>query len=240
VQTAGVLAPAVETKGVRTVSTAGEGSFASPGRALPTLGIDGRTIAAVMSVGRGRVVLLADPSLLQNAHLGRADNAAFALGAAGPARRDVAFLESYHGYGKGSGLAAIPHRWDAALLLAAAAALVFMLSRIRRFGPPEPDARDLPPPRAAYVDALATTLARTRDRQVALEALRTELRRRVAVRAGLGPSASDEEIGQAAARLGLPPDQVATLTRATARGDELELGRALAATAPVRRRAWTN
>jgi hypothetical protein len=240
VATARPIAPAVEVAGVDRVEAAGEGSWSELHGALPVLGQSGRAFAAVENLGRGRVVLLADDSFLHNGYLSKADNARFALAAAGAADRPVAFLESYHGYGTGSGLSAIPDHWVAAIAFAALAVLVFMLARVRRFGPPEPDARELAPPRAEYVEALGATVARTRDRTAALEALRAEVRRRVAVRAGLGAAASDDQIAAAATRLGLPPDEIAILTRPVARGDELQLGRALAATAHGRNRPWMN
>jgi hypothetical protein len=138
--------PRSVTVGDRRVRAAGRGSW-TPGGLL---------------VRRGGVALLADSSPLQNARLADADNAAFALDLAG--RGPLIFAESAHGYGAARGLAALPGRAKGALVILLVAALALMLARGRRFGPVEADARELPPPRVAYVDALAATLARTRER----------------------------------------------------------------------------
>jgi hypothetical protein len=186
-----------------------------------------RPIAAVADVGAGRVVLLADASPLQNRYLGRADDAAFALRIAGAPSRRVVFLETYHGYGRSSGVAAIPTRWRIALLFAVLAFLVFMFSRVRRFGPPEAESRELPPPRVEYVDALAATLARTRDAD-ALAPLRADVRRRVTARAGLPADAGDDAVAAAATRLGFAPDEVTALAGVNGAPNEVALGRAFA------------
>jgi hypothetical protein len=135
--------PRSATVGDRRLSLAGRGSFDEG-----------------VFVRRGGLALLADSSPLQNARLATADNAAFALDLAGEG--PLLFAEAAHGYGDARGLAALPGRAKAALLILLAAALALMLARGRRFGPVEPDARELAPPRAAYVDALAATLARMR------------------------------------------------------------------------------
>ena len=158
------LVPVPEVAGVDRVVTAGVGSWATGGSALPVLADGRRSLLSIAAEGRGRVLLLASAAPLQNARLAQADDAALGLALAGALSRKVVFAESYHGYGTSSGLAAIPTRWKSTLGLSLLAAAVFMLARGRRLGPPEPDARELPPPRRDYVDALATTLARTRDR----------------------------------------------------------------------------
>jgi hypothetical protein len=235
IERARALAPAPEVAGVSAVSAAGRGTWSDARSTLPLLGGPAGAVAAVATQGSGHIVLLADASPLQNAYLAREDNAAFALDAAGPASRRVVFLETYHGYGRASGLSAIPARWTTALLLGSFAALVFMASRVRRFGPPEADARQLPPPRAHYVESLAATLTRARDRDEALAPLRAEVRRRVAARSGLRADADDAALAAAATRLGLDADEVRAVTGGS---DELALGRALARTAERRVSEW--
>ncbi len=68
------------------------------------------------------------------------------------------FPEGVHGYGPSRGLGAIPTDWKVALVGLAIAGLVLMWARGRRLGPPEDASRPLPPPRAAYVDAVGSTL----------------------------------------------------------------------------------
>jgi hypothetical protein len=86
------------------------------------------------------------------------------------------FAESVHGFGQSRGLAALPSRWRLAFAGLVLAGLVWILARGRRLGPAEPAEASTPPPRGAYIEALArllrrsspeelsTTLARLRDR----------------------------------------------------------------------------
>ena len=126
-------------------------------------------LVAVRRAGRGTVVFLADSSPLQHRLLGTADDAAIGLALAGPRHRPVEFLESYHGYGTGTGLSALPLSWKLLLSGLGLAALVYMVARGRRFGPPEPEGRSLPPPRRDYVDSLAAVVARSKQRNAAVD-----------------------------------------------------------------------
>ena len=217
-----------EVEGVRAVKTAGNGSWETVGELTPVLGRGHLVVAATARVGQGEVVALADPSPLQNRLLDQADNAAFGLGLAGRGRA-VQFLEGPHGYGRGEGLAALPRRWRLALAGLGLATAVWLLARSRRLGPPEEEARPLPPPRRAYVDALAGTLARTRRPREATEPVRARARQLLAERAALPVEDHDEELRRAAGRLGLPADEVEAILGGAA-GDEsiLAAGRALA------------
>jgi hypothetical protein len=189
-------------------------------------------LVSVATIGRGRALLLADASPLQNRLLAKAGNAAFGIALAGPRGRRVAFAETVHGYGQARGLAALPERWKwtlGGLLLAAAA---WVASRLRRLGPPEEESRPLPPPRRAYVDAVAAALARTHRPAASAERVRSAARERVARRAGLGADPPGESLTRAATSLGLSDAEAAALTR-PARGDDEDLmlaGRALART----------
>ena len=228
-RSARVLAPVPETARVRSVRAAGGGELRGTGGALPLLGTGAAPLASLTLAGRGRVVLLADASPLQNRALASEDNAAFGLALA-VTGEPVTFLETVHGYGAATGLAALPAdaRWALAGLLLAA--LAFGWSRARRSGPPEDAERPLPPPRADYVDALAGSLARTgRPAEVARpvhEAARAALARR----AGLPAGADEAELRAAAARIGLGEAETAALVRAPRDLDgALAAGRALAA-----------
>jgi hypothetical protein len=182
VRSAHRLAPLAELERVNRVRTAGEGAWTRAATALPLFGSGRRSVVVLATIGRGRAFLLADASPLQNRLLDRADNAALGLGVAGAPTRPVVFLERYHGYGRASGLGAIPARWWFAFAGIGAAALAFMLARGRRLGPPEPEARELPPPRREYVDSLGGVLARTRMRAEAIEPVRKRVRERLAER----------------------------------------------------------
>ncbi len=237
VRSARPLVPAPEVAGVATVESAGDGSWNRAGGTLPLLGDADGVLATVAAAGAGRVVALADASPLQNRLLGRADNAAFALGIAGGgrpgdiagARRPVAFAEAQHGYGRRTGVGAIPARWRWAMAGGFLAALVWMWSRGRRLGPPDDIERTPPPARRAYVDAMAGALARTRQPGVVAAPLQDRARRRLAIRGGLAPDAGDDDLRRVADELQLPPEEVDALFRTCRTDDDVvAVGRALA------------
>ena len=226
-ETARRLVDAPETAGVTRVRTAGEGRWRSAGRAQRALGTRGGALLLLATAGQGRIALLADASPLQNRLLDEADNAALALalGGEGP----LAFVESVHGYGPARGLAALPARFGWALIGLALAALCFGVARGRRLGPPEPERRDLAPPRRAYVDSLAATMAKGKQRDEAVAPVRAEARRLLAKRAGLGRESDDEAWFAAGRAAGLDAEATRALL-GPARDDVtvVATGRALA------------
>jgi hypothetical protein len=215
--------PVAETSAVRVVQSAGAGAFASPGGTLPALG----SLMTVARSGLGRALLLADAAPLQNRLLGHADNAALGLALAGPPQRHVTFVESVHGFGERSGLAALPGRWKLALIAGIVAALLWLASRARRFGPPEDRGDEPTPARREHVDALAIALRRARQPAVALEPVQVAARAQVVRRAALAPDAEDGAVRDAARRLGFEEDEVAALTGERGGNEALALGRAL-------------
>jgi hypothetical protein len=228
VPTAEPVGDAPEVDGLRSVRTADDGSWSDAGSTTPVLGDGSRTLATVADVGRGRVVALADSSPLQNRLLDRADNAGFGLAAVGE-DRPVVFAEGAHGYGQASGLGAIPGRWQAALIGLTLAALLGVVAAGRRLGPPEDAARPLPPARREYVDAVAVSLARTKQPAPALGPLQAAARARLARRVGLAPTASEAELRAAVARLGWSPPEVdALFAPPSTDGDVVAAGNALA------------
>jgi hypothetical protein len=191
---------------------------------------------ALLSVARDdRLLLLADETPLQNELLDEADNARLGLALAGPAGRPVRFLESFHGYGEATGLAAVPSRWWAAFALVFAAAVVLMLARGRRLGPAQLPTRDLPPPRRIYVESLGGVLARIRRKEKAIGPVRARAVALVRERAGLAPSATPRELRAAGERLGLRPDELEALFGAE-QPDVVAVGRALTRLARESRR----
>ena len=228
-RTVGVAAPAPEVAGIREVRTSEAGYWSYPGSTLPVLATPGSVVASVETVERGRVVLLADSTILHNELIDQADNAAFGLQAAGRASRPVVFVESIHGYGTTgeTGLAAIPDRWLWALTGILLATFVYMWARGRRLGPPEEPHRALPPPRHDYVNALGGILARTRDLSTVGETLQRGLRNRLVRRAG--GATSDEEIERAAAFVEMSNDDTRVLReRPENEEDLMVLARAVA------------
>jgi hypothetical protein len=218
-----------ELAGVQTVRSAGDGSWLGQGSARPLLEGSGGTLAVTRAVGAGRLLLLADPSPLQNRLLDKADDAALGAALAGDRGRPVAFLESVHGYGGGRGLGALPGRWRWALAGLLLAVLLWLAAHARRLGPPELDGRQLPPARRTYIDALATLLARTGDVPRASAAVAAAARDRLLRRSALPAGADDEAVGAAARRLGLKPDEAQALMGTPSNEEEARAaGRALA------------
>ena len=224
---AGPVAPLAETAGVRSVATSGAGGFDDPGAALPALGSE-PALMVVASVGSGRALLLGDSGPLQNRLLARADNAALALALAGSEGRSVTFVESVHGFGAQTGLAALPARWQVALTGFVLAALLWLLARVRRFGPAERAVVAAAPARREHVEALALSLRRARDPKVVLEPVRAAARAQVLRRAGLAPGADEGAVREAALRLGLQEDEAAALADDSDQHEALATGRALA------------
>jgi hypothetical protein len=215
-----VLVPSPETGGATTLRTAEAGEWEAAGDKLPVVG----SIVLVEAVGDGRIAYVADPSPLQNRLLDEADNAALAVALA--SQGPVVFVESVHGYTTATGLAALPARFQWALVLLGLSGLVLIAARWPRMGPPEPPEEPRFPPRRAYVDALATTLAKSRDRRAAVESVRSAARERLARRAALARDADDEAWFEAARAAGLGHEEA----RALVEGDDdgIAAGRALA------------
>ena len=224
---AAVVAPVPETAGIDAVAFDEGGRWAELGGALPVLATPSGPVAAVARLGRGRVILLADSAPLLNGGLPRADSAAFALAVAGEAARPVAFLETVHGYGEETGLAALPDRalWVLGGLALAALALVWSMAR--RLGPPEDEERAVAPPRRDYVEAVASALVASGDRRGVAGAAARAARRRLEARAGLPAGAGEPALREAAARLGLDTAETEAVLGAHD-GDDLAAGRALA------------
>lgn len=222
-------ASSAELPGVGAVRSAGDGAWLDAGSTRPLLEGPGGTLTVARTVGSGKLFLLADPSPLQNRLLGEADDAALGAALAGERGRPVAFVESVHGYGRGRGLGALPDRWLWALAGLVLAALVWLASHARRLGPPELEGRELPPARRAYIDAIATLLARTGDLPRSSAAVAGAARDRLLRRAALPTDAGDEAVVTAAERLGLKPDEAQALNGIPSDEEEARAaGRALA------------
>ncbi|QYG92389.1 DUF4350 domain-containing protein [Iamia sp. SCSIO 61187] len=134
----------------------GAGAFTAAGPLTPEAG---PAEAPVVLTGGG-LVAVADPTLLDNAHLAEADNAGLAVLLAGAEHGPVAFAEAEHGYGAARGLGALPWRWRLTALGLVVATLLGFWSVGQRLGPPEATDRPLAPPRRAHVDALGAALRR--------------------------------------------------------------------------------
>jgi hypothetical protein len=226
------------TAGSWRTSATGAAASAESGISAESAGVhtllagSGGALALLADVGRGRLVLLASSSPLDNGCLARADDAAFALDLAGPAGTPVTFDEYDHlETSSGSGIAGLPGHWQAALLLALVAVVVWILSAGRRFGPPVRTERELVPPRIAHVDAVAALLASGSPARLAAGAapLRRAAREQLSRTLGARGDATDAELVTRAAATALPPELVAAIVaEPRSEKDLLALGRACA------------
>ena len=228
VNEAHLLVPTSDVGAAQVLRAGAEGYWAEPNASLPVMGRGFKTVVSVLEGGKGRAVLLADAAVFHNRHLGEADNATFALAAAGPPARPVVFLESVHGF-QSSGLAALPASWRTALIGLLGAALVLLWACGRRLGPPQDLQRPLAPPRVGYVLALGSLLRRSSSPQEATAPLLAAGRARLGLRAGLSAEPSEAQLEAASRSLGMPeglaqalrekasgPDGVIALARAHA------------------------
>jgi hypothetical protein len=110
-----------------------------------------------------------------------------------------------------------------------------MWARGRRLGPPEDASRPLPPPRAAYVDAVGSTLMRTHRPDEALAPVIRRVRATIDARSTFGAdgpagATSDldpTEFARRAHSLGLSDAEIASLHAPVTDESVLALGRAL-------------
>ncbi len=217
------------------VVSAGNARFSRLGDSRALVGDATNALVTQAAVGKGTIVFIADPSALQNQLLGTADNAALGLALAGGAHRAVVFPEGVHGYGPSSGVAAIPDEWKVALAGIALAGLVLMWARGRRLGPPEDASRPLPPPRAAYVDAVGSTLVRTGSPDAALQSVATRVRERIEARAVPGadgaPGATADldrvEFARRGHAIGMSDEEIDAVLSPITDASVLAVGRAL-------------
>jgi hypothetical protein len=178
--------------------------YSDPGPLLAAVGPIQSPAIATGVIGAGAVWAVADESILSNDALDRDDNAALALAMAGDAGRPIVFAEYVHGYEPITGFGSLPGRVKAALWLAAIAGVLWMVGRSRRLGPAEQRSRPLPPARVVYINAMATSLERTKDLDSATAPVRDRIRRELRRRGG------DDAAGAAriADQIGIPVDQI--------------------------------
>ncbi len=193
-------------------------------------GPNGPQLVVTRRIGGGEVLLVADDTPLQNARIGRRDNAGFALALAGTPSR-VAFADPATGVGAGTGWAAVPFGWKVAIVGGAFALLLTATARGRRIGGAEPTGRALDPPRRATADVLAGGLERSRRPAAALSGLGAAARRHIIELADLEPDATGPQIVAAAIAAGWDPlDAAALVNPPVDRPAVLALGRAFART----------
>jgi Domain of unknown function (DUF4350) len=180
----------------------------------------------VQPVGEGTVVRLGGASVLVNQELGRADNAILLASLLVPTEgTTVQVLQPPLPGGGGAGLGdLIAPRARLALWQLVVAFVLLALWRARRLGRPVAEPQPVQLPGAELVVAVGNLLQRAKGRGQAAGLLTDDLRRSLAERLGLPPSAPADQVADAAAALtGIPPERVLrTLTQTTPR-DEAEL-----------------
>lgn len=224
----GDLAPVAavpETDGISELVGVDGGAWADDDTLEPIVADDAGNVAvAVADIGSGRLVALADESLVQNRNLGDADNAAFSINLADG--RPVSFVTP--GSTEPTGLAAIPRRWWIALVGGVVAFLLGAIAVGRRIGPPDAPTDRAHPPRHTYAESIGLTLERAGNPDEALAPLRRHLRDGLARRGGLPVGADDDDVRVVALRLGWPEPEIDAVLTPVAPATMLTLGDALA------------
>lgn len=188
----------------------------------------GPQLVVTRRVGRGEVILLADTSFLENALIGRDDNAALGIALAGT-KTSVVFAEASLRPDTTTGWDAVPGGWKIAIVGGALSLLVAAIARGRRIGSAEPQQRLLDPPRRATAEVVAAGLERSGQPGRALDTLGAIARRRVIQIADLEPDASGPTVVAAAIAAGWDPEEAAALTTPPSDPDSvIALGRAFA------------
>jgi hypothetical protein len=157
-------------------------------------------------MGRGRLYALGGAGLFTNRLLGHADNGVLAVDLLAPhGEGAVAFLlPSTVGGGHKSLASLLPRRVKLALVQLLIAFAVLVLWRVRRLGRPVPEGQPVELAGSELVVAVGHLFGRTGRRDAAAFELRRDLRRWLAQRSGLPPSApADALAGVAAARWGI-------------------------------------
>lgn len=187
-------------------------------------------VALQQVVGEGQLVVLADPLVLCNGYLARADNGRLAadLIAMTPANGRVWFDEFHHGAAvNNSPLTSwTTTPWGIALVAAVVILFIGLLLRGRAFGPPIPLKARTERSSAEYAMAVGSLLHRTGARRLTVETLLSAARRAVAERVGLGSDVPKDQLTATIAQRA--PQEAAELSRA-----ERELDQASASEAGV-------
>jgi Domain of unknown function (DUF4350) len=180
----------------------------------------------VQPLGEGTVVRLGGASVLVNQELGEADNAILLASLLVPAEGTaVQVLQPPLPGGGTAGLGdLIAPRVRLALWQLVVAFVLLALWRARRLGRPVAEPQPVQLPGAELVVAVGNLLQRAKGRGQAAGLLTDDLRRSLAERLGLPPSAPADQVADAvAARTAVPRERVLRTLTQTTPGDEAEL-----------------
>ena len=179
-------------KPVATLCTTGAGGAAAETPAGTSA--DGRMIAGEFAVGKGSIVVIADPSFLANRYLGEADNAVAAVRIVAPRGERVVIDEFFHGLGpRGNSLSLLTRPGYAVLALGLLGAVLLTVWREgTRLGPPIADRPVSRRGIGEYLDAMGHLLSRgRRDRAGIVREVRDGVLRELNIRVGLPPEHVD-------------------------------------------------
>jgi hypothetical protein len=176
--------------------------------------------------GSGTVVRLGGASVLVNQELGKADNAVLLASLLVPVEgTTIQVLQPpLPGEGNGGLGDLVAPRVRLALWQLVVAFVLLALWRARRLGRPVAEPQPVQLPGAELVVAVGNLLQRAKGRGQAAGLLTDDLRRSLAERLGLPPSAPADQVADAvAARTGIPRQRVLRALTPTTPRDEAEL-----------------
>jgi hypothetical protein len=180
----------------------------------------------VQPLGAGNVVRLGGASALVNQELGEADNALLLAGLLAPSDATAVWVlrPPLPGGGRASLGDLVAPRVRLALWQLAVAFVVLALWRARRLGRPVAEPQPVQLPGSELVVAVGNLLQQARGRGQAAGLLADDLRRSLAERLGLPPSAPADQVADAAAqRTGVPRERVLRAVAPATPRDEAEL-----------------
>jgi hypothetical protein len=194
--------------------------------------VDGRPAGATWTLGRGRVIALADARPLRNDRLKESGAATvFARMAADVARGDTLWFDEYHqgfdGGGDGMVTGMVRHAWRTLprglLIQLGIAVLLLLWAAGRRFGAPlqpEPVRRRSP---LEHVEALAGAYRQAGAKRTARRLVMAGLARRLGRRAPPDETAAGEMLGRMVRHSPVAQDAAAQLEKDFKRGADADL-----------------
>lgn len=203
------LQPIADTQGILSIhSESGTRIKRTSTDGLAIFGDSAGPLALEIPVGRGRLIAVADGTLLSNSQLSRSENAVFLanlLAHYGEPGGRVLFDEYHHGdasSAEGSVWEDLGRPLQLALIQLCFAALALVVLLSGRFGPPVPLVRSVARSSADYVGSLASLYRRAGASQTALETLYRQFLRDICGRLALPPDVDLERLAAVAARRG--------------------------------------
>jgi hypothetical protein len=148
---------------------------------------------AVRTLGQGEVWLLAEPALLHNENLDKAQNLALGVALAGNAR-EVFFDEAVHGDAGEGGTLELLRRWGLApaLLLGALALLAAFWREAATLGPPAGDCRETRAEAVDLVESMAALYDEVLSPADALGMYRARLVHEIGLRKAVGERSAEK------------------------------------------------